>query len=126
MNQKHFLSQAAVAMTLVLCLAGCGSNKDMGSTVSPSASVSPSPAVTEDTGSSAWDEDRSSGVEDSAVDRPSAEEPMNTETPNTSDMPSDREGTDSQAGEDMKQAGEDLGDAAQNAGRSIENGLKGQ
>lgn len=122
MNQKHFLSQAAVAMTLVLCLAGCGSNKDMGSTVSPSAS--PSPAVTEDTGSAR--EDRNSGVEDSAIDRPSAEEPMNTETPSTSDMPSDQEDTDSQAGEDMKKAGEDLGDAAQNAGRSIENGLKGQ
>lgn len=43
MNQKQFLSQTAVAMTLMLCLAGCGTNKDMGSTVSPSASVSPSP-----------------------------------------------------------------------------------
>ena len=53
MNQKQFLSQAAVALTLMLCLAGCGSKKDMGSSVSPSASVSPSPAVTEDTGDSA-------------------------------------------------------------------------
>ena len=124
MNQKQFLSQAAAALTLVLCLAGCGSKKDMGSNVSPS--VSPSPVVTEDTGSSARDEDRSSGVEDSAIDRPSAEEPVNTETPSTSDMPSDREDTESQAEKDLKQAGEDLSDAAQNAGRSIENGLKGQ
>ena len=73
MNQKHYLSQAAVAMTLMLCLAGCGTDKDMGSTA-PSASVSPSPAVTEDTGSTMTPdssrEDRDSGVEDSAVDRP--------------------------------------------------------
>ena len=125
MNQKQFLSQAAVALTLMLCLAGCGSKKDMGSSVSPSASVSPSPAVTEDTGDSAR-ENRDSGVEDRAVDRPSAEEPVNTETPSTSAMPSDREDTESRAEKDLKQAGEDLGDAAQNAGRSIENGLKGQ
>ncbi len=121
MNQKHVLSQASVAMTLVLCLAGCSSNKDTGSTVSPS--VSTSPVITENTGDSTR-EDRDSGVEDSGVDRPSAEEPINTE--GTSDMPSDREDTGSQDEEDMKQAGEDLEDAAQNAGRSIENGLKGQ
>ena len=107
----------------MLCLAGCGSKKDMGSNVSPS--VSPSPVVTENAGDSAR-ENRDSGVEDSAIDRPSAEEPVNTETPSTSDMPSDREDTESQAEKDLKQAGEDLGDAAQNAGRSIENGLKGQ
>ena len=74
MNQKQFLSQAAVALTLMLCLAGCGSKKDMGSNVSPS--VSPSPVVTENAGDSAR-ENRDSGVEDSAVDRPSAEEPVN-------------------------------------------------
>ena len=123
MNQKQFLSQAAVALTLMLCLAGCGSKKDMGSSVSPS--VSPSPVVTENAGDSAR-ENRNSGVEDSAIDRPSAEEPANTETPSTSAMPSDREDTESRAEKDLKQAGEDLGDAAQNAGRSIENGLKGQ
>lgn len=126
MNQKHYLSQAAVAMTLMLCLAGCGTDKDMGSTA-PSTSVSPSPVVTEDTGSTMTPdssrEDRDSGVEDSAVDRPAAETP--TDTPAASENPSTQEGG-SQAGEDMKRAGEDLGDAAQNAGRSIENGLKGQ
>lgn len=125
MNQKQYLSQAAVAMTLMLCLAGCGTDKDMGSTVSPSAS--PTPAVTEDAGSTMTPdssrEDRDSGVEDS--NRPATETPADTDAPATSEMPSEQE-NGSQAGEDMKRAGEDLGDAAQNAGRSIENGLKGQ
>ena len=115
-------------MTLMLCLAGCGTDKDMESIVSPSAS--PSPAVTEDVGSTMTPdsnrEDQDSGAEDSAVERPAAETPADTEAPSTSEIPSDREDTGSQAGEDMKKAGEDLGDAAQNAGRSIENGLKGQ
>ena len=122
MKQKQYLSQAAVAMTLMLCLTGCSTDKDMESTA-PSAGASPSPVVTEDTGSTMTPdgrrEDRDSGAEDSAADRPNAETPAASENPSTHE-----EGA--QAAEDMKQAGENLGDAAQNAGRSIENGLKGQ
>ena len=55
MNQKQFLSQAAVALTLMLCLTGCGGKKDMGSNVSPDVSPSRMPAtVLGRIGTAAW------------------------------------------------------------------------
>ena len=118
MKKNHMTLLLTAALMLMLCLGGCGTDKN-GSTnasASPSATatVSPSPMVTEQP-------DRENpGSADAAEDGKITEAPA--ENTDSSAMPE----AGSEAGDDLKRAGEDLGDAAREAGRSVEDGLKGQ
>lgn len=120
MKKNHMTLLLTAALMLMLCLGGCGTDKN-GSTnasASPSATatVSPSPMVTEQPDS----QRENPGSADAAEDGKTTEAPA--ENTDSSAMPE----AGSEAGDDLKRAGEDLGDAAREAGRSVEDGLKGQ
>lgn len=120
MKKNHMTLLLTAVLMLMLCLGGCGTDKN-GSTnasASPSATatVSPSPMVTEQPDS----QRENPGSADAAEDGKITEAPA--ENTDSSAMPE----AGSEAGDDLKRAGEDLGDAAREAGRSVEDGLKGQ
>lgn len=122
MKKNHMTLLLTAALMLMLCLGGCGTDKN-GSTnasASPSATatatVSPSPMVTEQADS----QRENPGSADAAEDGKITEAPA--ENTDSSAMPE----AGSEAGDDLKRAGEDLGDAAREAGRSVEDGMKGQ
>lgn len=122
MKKNHMTLLLTAALMLMLCLGGCGTDKN-GSTNAPAspsatatATVSPSPMVTEQPDS----QRENPGSADAAEDGKITEAPA--ENTDSSAMPE----VGSEAGDDLKRAGEDLGDAAREAGRSVEDGLKGQ
>lgn len=124
MKKNHMTLLLTAALMLMLCLGGCGTDKNGSTNASASptatatatATVSPSPMVTEQADS----QRENPGSADAAEDGKITEAPA--ENTDSSAMPE----AGSEAGDDLKRAGEDLGDAAREAGRSVEDGMKGQ